>query len=389
MLRFFILILILDWSFTNVSATPYPDPKRLIPIPISKIHKSQETTSLTNLPGLPVLRIQVDVSDNETFKISHLVQENSGTEALYRSKKNKDEYGSYQAKLVTKEGILYDAIGTGKEFRKLAKGLTFRFPFFQGKALFSLSAENPVSGKMEIVLNQEIDSNNAENVAEIKTEQRTLREARITPAINLVIYAEGYLSNTQAKFFADAERVVKVFETTDFPAQDRFRITAVFAPSATKLERAQDRGNVPQKRDSFLGLDFPYWNKFGRWYNVVYATNQNQFRTALAQVPYDYPLALVDSSSYWGVGNYKELTAIPADSSSFNYLLLHEFGHFLGLNEEYEEKGRTELEFAPEIDEPWSQNITFHPTRGELKWIGLSTPGISLPLHIMEQNQLT
>ena len=42
-------------------------------------------------------------------------------------------------------------------------------------------------------------------------------------------------------------------------------------------------------------------------------------------------------------------------------------GIFLGLNGEYEESGRTELEHAPQIDDPWSPSITFHPQRHELK----------------------
>ncbi len=82
----------------------------------------------------------------------------------------------------------------------------------------------------------------------------------------------------------------------------------------------------------------------------------------MATVPYDYPLVVIDNADYWGVGNYMSLTVVPAANSSyFTYLLIHEFGHFFGLNEEYEEGGRTELEFAPQQDEPWSQNITFLP----------------------------
>jgi len=90
-----------------------------------------------------------------------------------------------------------------------------------------------------------------------------------------------------------------------------------------------------------------------------------------------YLIRLSDSSTYFGVGNYKELTAVPARNSSFSYLLMHEFGHFMGLNEEYEGGGKTELAFAPGIEEPWSQNITFLPANHKLKWsahVSSSTP---------------
>jgi hypothetical protein len=63
-----------------------------------------------------------------------------------------------------------------------------------------------------------------------------------------------------------------------------------------------------------------------------------------------------------------ELTAIPASNSSFSYLLLHEIGHYFGLNEEYEGGGPTELAFAPNMAEPWSQNITFQTERSQIKW---------------------
>lgn len=375
---FFVIISSLIHS-PYLLATPYPDPAKLISIPTFKTANIDLKSIFVKAQSFPSLRIQVDYADNESYKIAHFIKENSGTEALYSSKKNKDDYGSYQAKLVTKDGIYYDSIGTGKEFRRLARSLTFRFPYFDGKGQFSLFAENPSTGKMEFVLSEELDSSSAIQGDQIAIEQRVLREAQVLPSLNLVIYSEGYLNNSQTQFFADAKKVVDVLESTRFPGQERFRISAVFAPSASILGKAQDRGNIPQKKDTFLGLDFPYWNKFGRWYNVVYATNQHQFRTGLAQASYDYPLVLIDSSDYWGVGNYKELTAVPARSSKFSYLLLHEFAHYLGLNEEYEEGGRTELEFAPEIDEPWSQNITFHPTRAELKWVAHTTPGISLP----------
>jgi hypothetical protein len=138
---------------------------------------------------------------------------------------------------------------------------------------------------------------------------------------------------------------------------------------------------IPE-RNTFLGLYFPYWNSFGRWYNVVYPTRESRFRNGLAQAAYDFAVVLVNDNQYWGVGNFRELTAIPAYSSSFTYLLMHEAGHYFGLNEEYSEGGRTELEFAPEIAEPWSQNITFLNDPFNLKWkqFVLSSTKIPTPL---------
>jgi len=124
------------------------------------------------------------------------------------------------------------------------------------------------------------------------------------------------------------------------------------------------------------------WDNFGRWYHIVYPTRENKFREAIASVPYDYPIILVNNSEYWGVGNYMSHTAIPADNNTyFTYLLLHELGHFFGLNEEYEGGGRTELEFAPDMEEPWSQNISFlaNFSYSALKWNKFVNVGIEIP----------
>jgi hypothetical protein len=101
---------------------------------------------------------------------------------------------------------------------------------------------------------------------------------------------------------------------------------------------------------------------------VLYPTSEECYREAIGRVSYDYPLILIDSADYYGVGNYRELTAVPARSSQFGFLLMHELGHFFGLNEEYESGGKTELAFAPGIHEPFSQNITFLRDPNQLKW---------------------
>jgi hypothetical protein len=172
----------------------------------------------------------------------------------------------------------------------------------------------------------------------------------------------------------------------NLPGSDHFEFKAIFAVSKQVLGSAQDLGDTIKVRDSFMGLYFPYWRKFGRWYHVVYPTSETKYRNALAQEPYDYPLAIINDGKYWGVGNYNELTAIPSGNGNLNsYLLLHEFGHFMGLNEEYNGGGPTELEFAPKIKEPWSQNITFN--LNDLKWKQFAEPGISIPTTTADYNR--
>lgn len=371
------IFLLLCFVGTNALATPYPNPMELLPIPLHKTSKSAPVRSRI-LESIKVLRIQVDWKrEGETYELKKIVTENSGTKALLNKAIYPDHYGSYLAELSV-DGISYfDSIGMGKEYRVLTRSLSFRFPLITKVSKLKVWAENPETGVQELVLEETIEPKLATELPKIKIETRMLRDSTSAKPLVFTIYADAYSESRKERFFEKAKKVVSVLEKSNFPGQENFRILAVFAPSKSKLGNARDFGDTPVSRDTFLGLYFPHWNKVARWYNIVYPTNESQLRAGLGQAPYDYPFVLMDDNEYWGVGNYRMFTAVPAEAQEFDYLLLHELGHFLGLNEEYEEEGPTELEFAPGIVEPWSPNMTFHPHRGELKWehlVSLETP---------------
>lgn len=369
------------WTMVLISsklmANPFHDPKQV------PADRPNFTNIALNFSATPVrrdsrlskqsnvIRIDVDwVEANDSFELNSAKHEQSGTEHLYIKSRKIPKYGSFIGILEGPDGQkTYSALGTGKEFRKLSRGLSFRFPYVTSTAIFTLLAEDPITGEMKERLKETIEPDQLRSI-ELKSDLdiRLIKKATASPAIQVVAYAEGYLASGKDRFFHAAKKAAASFADSNLPTYANMEITAVFAPSKTQLGTARDLGLPVPERDSFLGLYYPYWNNFGRWYHVVYPTQYQKYRNALAQVPYDYPLAIVESNAYWGVGNYMELTAIPSESTSFRYLLLHEFGHFLGLNEEYEGGGRTELEFAPEILEPWSQNITFAPERHAIKW---------------------
>ncbi len=352
----------------SVFAHPYWDPQK---VPKDSYYPTTEKTDIAHLKlrthetGIDVLRVQVDWAENgETYTISQMVIEPSGTPTLIERSKDKPSFGSYIGILRDKESgqaVSYSSIGTGKEYRKLTRAITLRFPLPDKHVTFELYAENPQSGNMEKVLSQELRAEefSKENVAN-DVEIRELALASKTPAVRVNIYAEGYAENEKNTFWEHAAKTVRALQKTKFPAVENISFYGVFHASNKHLGNPQDLGLPIPERDSFLGLYYPYWDNFGRWYDIVYPTREDKFRHGLASAPYDYPIVLINSGNYWGVGNYMAFTAVPAaNTSSFTYLLLHEFGHFFGLNEEYVGGGRTELEFAPDINEPWSQNITF------------------------------
>jgi len=348
---------------------------------LSKVYQSQAM-------GLPVLRVQTKWTRNsetkkENFELIGVTRENSGTLFMAQSKIQRPTLGSYIGVLNCGGRKLYDAIGTGSAFRKLTPAMSFRFPInkdVKGVCYFDLVAENPVSGNMEVVLKRKLNSSKVRSLKKRKVEVALIKRSIKSKKLYVNIYAEGYKESRRDIFFQRAKKVVEKLQSISLPGFEYLEFNAVFAHSERKLGKAKvlESGKIP-KINSFLGLYFPYWAKevVKRWYHIIYPTNDTQFRDGLAQAPYDYPIVLVDDAQYWGIGNYKLMTAIPAESSKFSYLLYHELGHFFGLNEEYDGGGPTELQFAPEIVKPWSQNLTFSSkedgsiNRDNLKWVNL------------------
>lgn len=345
---------------------------------------ADELKTVTNNDGINVLRLQVNFNENtESYTLAKSVIESSGTAALLSRSQHEPKLGSYIGVLKEDDGraVAYDSIGTGKEYRKLARAINLRFPLPKHDLFFELYAENPSTGQMERVLTQIITvAGLAKEAVDDSVEVKELSLATQSPVIRVNIYADGYLASERQTFWQHAQKTVHALQSEKFPGVEHMSFYGVYHASNKKLGSPSDLGRPIPEYDSFLGLYYPYWEKFGRWYDVVYPTREDKFRRGLAAAPYDYPIVLMNSDGYWGVGNYMSHTAIPAANNYyFTYLLLHEFGHFFGLNEEYEGGGRTELEFAPGMVEPWSQNITFFGNEHyeNLKWnryVSRSTP---------------
>lgn len=379
-----ILLSLLLFSPAKLNAKPHYL-KSAIELPNLEyqVHSSTHFQKLSS-KGQPVMRVYIEHQlDSESFQLSSLEKEFSGTTSLIARSKSQEVFGSYKAELYdlsTGKAISYASVGTGSYYRLLSRGMSFRFPWKEGVLGVRLFAEHPISGKMEKVLDQVISSDDFIPSPEANVEVRILRKAPLDNPLVITIYSEGYLSNRRAEFFEHAQKVIPTLEKYNVPGLDQIEFRAAFYPSNEELGSSKDFSPRLPEKDSFLGLFYPYWTNFGRWYHVIYPTRENKFRRSLGQVAYDYPIILADNSGYWGVGNYNSHTAIPARTYYFPYLLIHEFGHFMGLNEEYEEPAPniTELSFAPEIDEPWSQNTTFL-RNGKLKWKKHVHPDTPIP----------
>ncbi len=377
---------VISFLLVVANANPYWDQSKIAKDPIwPKFRPSKYFPVKKHFQAIEVMRVQFDwIEAKDSFELVSTVKEKSGTAAWQARVMKSNNLGSYRAYLRDAKGKLlgFDSIGTGQAYRRLTRALTFRLPIPAAAAILELVGENPKTGKMEILFKEEIPAPTQELKAQPTLEVRQLLAAKKSPALKINFYAEGYENSERESFWQAAQKAIETLKLAKFPNFEALEFHGVFAESNQPLGSATDLGMPIPERDSFLGLYFPYWQKFGRWYNVVYPTREARYRDAIGQIPYDYAIALVNDGAYWGVGNFNELTAVPAKSGQFRYLLLHEFGHFFGLNEEYEGGGPTELEFAPGISEPWSQNITFLEDYKNLKWknhvdakIPLPTPG--------------
>lgn len=359
----------------SASSNPYWDPSKLPSLEVNidqRLYKPQSVsiTAIRN-EALESLRVEISWSEGEIYQASGVHREKSGTPALLKRSRQYNKLGSYKGFLIDRvsgDVVAQDAIGTGKEFRKLTRALTFRFPLLEGAFDIRVVAENPVSGLMEQVLQTAIEVPEEVSPPLPGTEVKQLAASDASNPLRVVFYSESYTAKRKNIFFEDAQRAVQVLKAKNWPGFEKMEFYAVFGASNTMLGPARKLGLPVQERDSFLGLYYPYWNDFGRYYNVIYPTREARYRRALGQVPYDYPIVLVDSSVYFGVGNFNEIVAVPSRHSQFVFVLLHELGHYFGLNEEYEGGGRTELEFAENIPSPWSQNMSFERNLVALKW---------------------
>ncbi len=328
-----------------------------------------------------VIRVQVSWSPEGGYSMGPVKRELSGTPALARRAQQVDPLGSFVGVISnprTGEEVLQQAVGTGVSYRALTGSLTFRFPAFAQPVTFTLFAPDPDTGNALEVLSETISPESAQPVPRQAVQVTKLRDASLQPSLAVTIYAEGYLEGSEALFLESADALIDVLQDNGVPGFEYMEFNAVFAPSAQPLGVATDLGFPVPVWDSFLTLYHPYWSSFSRWFHVMYPTDEERFRDALAQAPYDYPFILTDSAEFWGTGNYNAFTVVPANIDSFEYLVLHEFGHYFGLNEEYSSSD-TELLFAQGVFEPWSQNMTFQPAAVDIKWSALIEGGVPIP----------
>ena len=174
-------------------------------------------------------------------------------------------------------------------------------------------------------------------------------------AIHIAFLAEGYQESEMDVFYRDCRTAIEsIFEHEPFKSlQERFTLLAVASPSR------ESGVSVPKRADWRQTI---FGSHLSTFYSDRYMTslNMKDIHNALAGIPYEHIIVLVNTSEYGGGGIYNSYNLTAAHHPKFRPVVVHEFGHsFAGLADEYQygtpdgEEGQYPLDV-----EPWEANIT-------------------------------
>ncbi len=201
--------------------------------------------------------------------------------------------------------------------------------------------------------------------------------------VDIVYVAEGYTTAEQEKFFKDARRLnADLFAHEPFnKLKNRFNVTAVAAISSESGTSHPGKGIW---KNTLLS------SHFDTFYSSRYLmSNQTTaINDAVAGIPYEQIIVVVNTPVYGGGGIYNSHTMISADDKLSNIIVVHEFAHaFAGLADEYYYPGDVMENFYKKSIEPWEENITTL-VDFDRKWKDMLPKDTKVPTKLSENSKL-
>lgn len=201
-----------------------------------------------------------------------------------------------------------------------------------------------------------------------------LQSGSAEKCIDVAVLAEGYTQNEMALFYKDASIACEsLFAHEPFKGMKRhFNVVAVASPS-------EDSGvSIPRLGD---WKHTAFNSHFSTFYSDRYLTTSRvkSIHNALAGIPYEHIIILVNTEEYGGGGIYNSYTLTAAHHPKFRSVVVHEFGHsFGGLADEYFYDEDVMVDTYPLDIEPWERNISTLVNFAS-KWKDLLTEETPIP----------
>ncbi|HQR45183.1 MAG TPA: M64 family metallopeptidase [Thermoanaerobaculia bacterium] len=194
--------------------------------------------------------------------------------------------------------------------------------------------------------------------------------------VDLLVLGEGYTAAEEAKFVADAKRLVGLLFEKYEPFRSRRNDFNVRLLHLTSAESGVTRPFSKIFRRTPLSAQYGIFGS--ERYVLTY--DDRALRDAASAAPYDALEILVNDSRYGGGGIYGDQATAAAGTAWAEYVFVHEFGHhFAALADEYYTSDVAYETGAADRPEPWEPNVTALGDPARLKWRDLAAPGTPLP----------
>lgn len=215
------------------------------------------------------------------------------------------------------------------------------------------------NGEYSEILRTEVDPRRVKECTTLKKPTvKTLRDGGDPKhTLDILILADGYTEEEESDFDAMADSLAQEWFSREpwNMYSDKVSFRTAFLPS--KNDKVGDcRRDTVRTEQTVLNSQFG-WHGSDRYLMTNHIFSLTDYA---GDIPADFIIVAVNTSTYGGGGIYNEITTYSANHPLAIELLIHEAGHgFAGLADEYYDNASDGLgDYYDISSEPWEPNIT-------------------------------